>query len=361
VLYISIFILLVLSFFLYKWIFRRPIPEPQFEKSPKTSQQAPAERPGAGARSLPVSVYIAKEMTREDGTLRIGNLVAKERVEIASEQAGRVTEINFTEGQFVKNGDILIKLNDDELLVQLVKAEYQYALLEQRLGRQKILLEKDAVSREDYDKVLTEYNVLKQDIEQLKIRIEKMKIRAPFDGVVGFRDISLGAFLQINSKVTNLVDIANLIVEVAIPEKYVNDNLLGNELTFMVEGNSKIYSARIYAVDPQIDIKTRTILIRARYSNKDGNLRPGMSARVTLNVSAGTKNVFVPNQAVVPDIKGRSVWVARNGKASLVPVMTGTRTEDMLEVISGIQAGDTVITTGLMQLREGISINPTNL
>ena len=360
-LYISIPALLLLSVFVYNSIFRKPVAEPQGAKPSAQKGQPPASRPGGGARTLPVSVYIAEEMDKEDGTMRIGNIVAKERVDIVSELSGRVIEINFTEGQHVKKGQILIRLNDDELLVQLTKAEYQYALLEQRLGRQKVLLEKDAVSREEYDKVLTEYNVLKQDIEQLKIRIEKMKVRAPFDGVVGFRDISLWAFLQPGSRVTNLVDIAKLIIEVAIPEKYVNNNLFGNELTFTVEGNSKNYRANVYAVDPQIEVKTRTVMIRARYVNNDSKLRPGMSARVTLNTSAGTRNVYVPNQAVVPDVKGRSVWVVKEGKAKLIPVMTGSRTADMLEIISGISRGDTVITTGLMQLRDGVTITPVNL
>ncbi len=359
-LYISIPVLLVLSFFIYNSLFRRPQINNTGSQGESLSLSQPQNQGGraGGARNLPVSVYIAEEMAREDGSMRIGNLVANERVDIVSELSGRVTEINFREGQSVKKGDILIKLNDDELLVQLTKAEYQYLLLEQRLGRQRILLEKDAVSREDFDKVLTEYNVLKQDIEQLKIRIEKMKVRAPFDGIVGFRDISLGAFLQPNSKITNLVDIANLIVEVAIPEKYVNDRLAGSELVFNVEGSSNDYKARIYAVDPQIDIRTRTIIIRARYNNRSGQLRPGMSARVTLNTGGGAMNVYVPNQAVVPDVKGRSVWLMRSGKATLISVMTGSRTADMLEVLSGIEKGDTVITTGLMQLREGVSVTP---
>src|SRR5690606_21963778 len=144
-------------------------------------------------------------------------------------------------------GTLLIKLNDSELQVQLKKAQYQYTLLEERLERQRILLEKDAVSREDYDKVLTEFNVLKQDIEQLKISIEKMHIVAPFSGVVGFRDVSLGAFLQPNSKITSLVDVANLIVEVAIPEKYVLDKLYGATINFTVEGMIDNFSAVIYA------------------------------------------------------------------------------------------------------------------
>ncbi len=357
-LYISIPLFFALSVYLFNSVFRKG--EINSKNLTTNVSVAPEPRTGGG-RSLPVSVYIAEKMDREDGTVRIGNLVAKERVEIVSELSGRVTLINFKEGEFVRKGDILVKLNDDELQVQLVKAEYQFTLLEQRLERQRILLEKDAVSREDYDKVLTEYNVLIQDIEQLKIRIEKMLIRAPFDGVVGFRDISLGAFLQPNSKITTLVDIVNLVVEVAIPERNITERLLESSITFNVEGVTNDFAATVYAVDPQIDTRTRTIMIRARYNNRDGLLRPGMMARVTLNTSAGSRNVYVPNQAVVPDVRGRSVWVLKNNRAKLVPVQSGTRTVDMLEILSGIEVGDTVITTGLMQLREGMTVTPGNL
>jgi len=358
-LYVSIPVLFLISIFVYNRYFRSSVSLP--ERDGGVSQQPQTSARQGGGRVLPVSVYVAQEMEREDGFLRIGNLVANERVDIVSELSGRVTEINFKEGQFVKRGDILVRLNDDELQVQLKKAEYQYKLLEQRLERQRILLERDAVSREDYDKVLTEYNVLKQDIEQLKIRIEKMMVRAPFNGVVGFRDISLGAFLQPNSKITNLVDIANLIVEVAIPEKYISGSLSGRELTFSVEGMVDEFRATIYAVDPQIDIRTRTILIRARYSNINSRLRPGMSARVMISTSSGGKSVFVPTQAVIPDVSGRSVWKMVNGKAKLTPVQSGNRTADMLEILSGVERGDTIITTGIMQLREGISVMPVNL
>ncbi len=354
-LYISIPALFALAFFAYNTFFK--------EKEVVLANNKPqgAAQTGRQSKSLPVSIHIAELMAREDGFLRIGNLVANERVEMVSEQSGRVISINFQEGQFVKKGQLLIKLNDDELQVQLKKAEYQHALLQERLERQRILLEKDAVSREDYDKVLTEFNVLKQDIEQLKIRIDKMHVKAPFDGVVGFRDVSLGAFLQINSKITTLVDIANLIVEVAIPEKYVMDKLSGATVNFNVEGMVNNFSAVIYAVDPQVDVNTRTIMVRARYKNSNNLLRPGMSAKVMLKTGAEDINVYVPNQAVVPVVNGRSVWILKNGKAKFVPVQTGNRTADMLEILSGIERGDTVITTGLMQLREGIAVTPVNI
>lgn len=355
-LYLSIPVFFVLAFYGYNTFFREKTPN--ISKNPETSAQS---QKGSGGRQLPVSVYIADLMSHSEGFLRIGNLVANEKVEIVSEQSGRVTEINFKEGQFVKKGDVLVKLNDDELQVQLTKAQYQFKLLKDRLERQRILLEKDAVSREDYDKVLTEYNVLNQDIEQLKIKIEKMMVRAPFDGVVGFRSISLGAFLQPNSKITNLVDIAHLIVEVAIPEKYVSYKLDGTTISFNVEGMVDDFKAQVYAIDPQIDLTTRTIMVRARYNNINNRLKPGMSAKVMVSSGEREKSLFVPNQAVVSEVTGRSVWVLKNGKATLVSVKSGDRTADMLEILSGVERGDTVITTGLMQLREGMAVTPVNL
>ncbi|OJV20696.1 MAG: hypothetical protein BGO30_05055 [Bacteroidetes bacterium 41-46] len=356
-LYAAIPAVLALSLIGYNKIFNKPV----INEGGASTQTPQGNRGGGSGRVLPVSVFIAEYMTADEGRLAIGTLTPNERVDVVSELSGRVTEINFREGELVKRGDILVRLNDDELVAQLVRAEYQYKLIEQRLERQKILLERDAVSREDYDKVLTEFNVLKQDIEQLKIRIEKMKVRAPFDGVVGFRDVSLGAFLQPNTKISTLVDVANLKLEFAIPEKYINDIKSGSSVTFTVEGTSSVFRASVYAIDPQVDIKTRTLMLRARYINSGMRLKPGMSAKVSFSTSEGANNIYVPNQAVVPDVKGRSVWVLRGGKAELVQVQSGTRTADMLEILGGLQRGDTVITTGLMQLRPGIQVSPQSI
>ncbi len=357
-LYIGIALLFITAIFVYKRVFRDTSSIEGGRGSKKEMTQGGAR--GRGGRVLPVSIHIAEMMPKSEGVVRIGNLVANERVEIVSESAGRLVKINFEEGQFVKEGDLLVQLNDDELQVQLVRAEYQHKLLEERLERQKVLLEKDAVSREDYDMVLTEYNVLKQDMEQLKVKIERMVVRAPFDGVVGFRNVSLGAYLQPNSRITTLVDIANLKVEVAIPEKYAADRLEGSSINFTVEGLIDNFSANIYAVEPEVDLHTRTLMVKAKYNNRGFKLRPGMSARVTVTTGEGEFAVYVPNQAVVPEITGRSVWLLKEGKARSIPVQTGVRTPDMLEILSGVAPGDTVITTGLMQLREGLVVQPTN-
>lgn len=293
--------------------------------------------------------------------MRLGTLVANEKVQVMSELSGRVTAVNFDEGQFIRKGTVLVKLNDDELLTQLSRAEYQYTLLEQRLERQKVLLEKDAVSREDYDKVQTEFNVLKQDIAELNIRIGKMKIKAPFDGVIGFRQVSEGAFLQPGSKIADLVDVAKLKLEFSIPEKYIGSRLVGTKADFTVEGVSRTFQASIYAMDPQIDVATRTILLRALYDNKGGLLKPGMSARVSIRTGSDQRSLFVPSQAVVPDVNGRFVWLLKGGKAFRSNVQAGNRTTDKLEITAGVEEGDTLITTGIMQLKEGMPVVINNL
>ena len=352
ILYLSIPLFFILAIFGYNKIFKGD--KIGGGESSSVAEVAPA------IRGLPVSAYVVETKMVEDGAIQLGSLRTNEYVDIANELSGRVVSINFMEGQPVKKGDILVQLNDDELQIQLVRAEYQHTLLKERLERQRILLEIDAVSREEYDKVLTEFNVLEQDMELLKVRIEKMKVRAPFDGVVGFREISLGAFLQPNSKITHLIDVANIIVEASMPEKNLRNYSVGGEIAFKVDGVSKDLKAKIYAIDPQIDVTTRTLTIRARYDNRDGVLSPGMFARVTSSASGGN-SLFVPNESIIPDVRGRSVWVSKGNKVTLVPIMIGVRNEDMVEVLSGLNQGDTVITTGLMQLREGMTVYITNL
>lgn len=319
----------------------------------------PGRGPGMG-RPLPVTVSIAEYGTGESGILRLGTLVANEKVDVSSELSGRVTDVNFNEGQHVKKGAVLVKLNDDELRSQLKRAEYELLLLSQRLERQKVLLEKDAVSRETYDNVLTQYNVLKEEIEALSIRIDKMKIRAPFDGVIGFRQVSKGAFLQPGAKIATLVDMAKLRVEFSIPEKYVANKLVGSKASFTVEGINRTFDATIYAIDPQIDVTTRTILLRAMYNNSDGLLKPGMSARVSVKSTNGTKRIFAPSQAVVPDVNGRFVWLKKGGKAVQTYVETGDRSTDKVEIMSGLNVGDSLIITGLMQLKNDMPVIVNN-
>ena len=319
----------------------------------ESSASAGGQSRGGGGRALPVSVYIADYDDISDGRTGVGSLLANEVVDLACQTSGKVALINFTEGQWVEKGTLLVKIDDLDLQAQLTRAEHQFALASERLRRQKILFERDAVSREAYDQALTDHNLIQADMELLKVRIDRTEIRAPFSGTIGFRTISLGAYLQAGAKVATLTDIATLKLEFSVPEKNVFQRLEGSTALFKVAGSEKEYRAKVYAIDPVLEGRTRTIGLRAMYDNRDGVLRPGMSAKVTINPERAMSSLLVPSEAIIIDVDGRSVWMVRNKRAVQTAVKTGTRTSDMVEILEGISRGDTVITSGLLQIRQG--------
>jgi len=309
-----------------------------------------------GAGQLPVNATIAKPSYLTSGIRSAGSLLANEEVDIVSKVPGKVTGVYFKEGSTVKKGQLLVKIYDEDLQAQLRRTEIQEKLLSEKLERQRILLAKDAVSRESFDQLQTDYNVSLADINLLKVRIAETEVRSPFDGVVGFRYVSEGTYVQPSVKIAHLIDPSILKLEFAISEKYVSADLMGKRISFQTEGYSDEFFATVYAVDYRIDETTRTIGLRARYVNRDRRLVPGMFASLTLITDENQNALQIPTEAIVPEMNEKMVWVARSGRARLVPVVTGTRTASMIEVVSGLSAGDTVLTTGLMQLRENMAV-----
>ncbi|MCP9612048.1 efflux RND transporter periplasmic adaptor subunit [Coprobacter tertius] len=340
---IGVPLLLVGGLIYYKIIY---YPSPDQSGSPKKS----------GEKSIPVNAYVIKPQKLNDGIQAVGTLMPAEEVDLVAETSGKVTGIFFKEGTRVDKGTLLVKVDDSDLQAQLLRAQYQHKLLSERLERQRILFEKDAVSREEYDQVQTDYNMVEADMELLKVKIAKTELRAPFSGIIGFRNVSLGAYLQNNIIVSHLVDDSRLKIDFSIPEKYASRDLNGAMVKFRTESSDREFSARIYAIDPRVDTKTRTILLRAICENFDKALSPGMFARINLITGRTNKAILIPTQSVVPDMDGKSVWVLRNGKAYSQKVETGQRTEDRIEVISGVMMGDTILISGLMQVREGSSL-----
>lgn len=331
---------------------------PQLGKSTSGGDSEKAQ--GKAVRGdLPVTGIIAKNSMTANGIPVNGTLLANEEVELVAEIVGKVRKIYFQEGSFVKKGQLLLKVDDADLQAQLTRSEFQKKLLSEKLERQRILLKRESISREAFDQLQTDYNMLEADIELLKVKISRTEIRAPFDGEMGFRYVSEGSYVQPSSKIATIVDNSILKYEFYVPERYAENNLKGKEVFFKVTGSDKLHSANVYAVDPLIDVKTRMILLRARFRNTNHDLMPGMFAKG--NIVFGGKNEFiaVPTEAVVPEMDGKRLWVVKNGKATSVPVETESRDEKNVEVISGIVVGDTVLTGGLMQLREGMEVKVT--
>ncbi len=325
----------------------------------KTGQETVKNESNGARGKLPVTGIIAKNSMTANGVPITGSMLANEEVELVAEIVGKVRKIYFEEGSFVKKGQLLLKVDDADLQAQLTRSEFQKKLLSEKLERQRILLKRESISREAFDQLQTDYNMLEADIELLKVKISRTEIRAPFDGEMGFRYVSEGSYVQPSSKIATIVDNSVLKFEFSIPERYADNNLKNREVYFHVTGSDKLYSANVYAVDPLIDMKNRMILLRARFQNKNHELMPGMFAKG--NIVFGGKNEFiaVPTEAVVPEMDGKRLWVVRNGKAVSVPVETENRDERNVGVVSGITVGDTVLTGGLMQLREGMGVSVT--
>jgi len=305
---------------------------------------------------LPVTATIAKPSYLTSGIRSAGTLLANEEVDIVSKVSGKVTGVFFKEGSVVKKGALLVKIYDEDLQAQLKRAEIQEKMLSEKVERQRVLLAKDAVSREAFDQLQTDYNVILADINLLKVRIAETEVRSPFDGTIGFRFVSEGTYVQPSVKIAHLIDYSQMKLEFAIPEKYVSQDLMGKRISFNAQGYTDEFFATVYAIDYRVDEATRTIGLRARYDNRNKKLVPGMFADLVLITDEKNNAIQIPSEAVVPDMNEKRVWIYKNGKATLVPVVAGTRTETMVEILSGISAGDTVITGGLMQLRPNMPV-----
>jgi membrane fusion protein (multidrug efflux system) len=332
---------------------RNNSPEKAQARGPAQGQRTGRQMAGG---SLPVTATIARPSYLTNGIRSAGTLLANEEVDIVSKVSGKVTGVFFTEGTVVKKGDLLVKIYDEDLQAQLRRSEIQEKMLSEKLERQRVLLSKDAVSREAFDQLQTDYNVILADINLLKVRIAETEVRAPFDGVIGFRYVSEGSYVQPSVKIAHLIDPSMLKLEFAIPEKYVSEALMGKRVSFYTQGYDDEFFATVYAIDYRVDEATRTIGLRARYDNRDRRLVPGMFADLTVITDEKSNAIQVPTEAIVPEMDQKSIWVAHNGRAALVPVITGIRTETKVEIVSGISVGDTVLTSGLMQLRPGMAV-----
>jgi membrane fusion protein (multidrug efflux system) len=285
-----------------------------------------------------------------------GTLKPDEEVDLSFETSGKIVGINFTEGTRVKKGDLLAKINDRPLQAQLEKLIAQLKMAEAKEFRQRSLLDKDAISQESYDQVQTDVQSIKADINLIKARISETELRAPFDGSIGLRYLSEGSYATSSTKIAKLIKISPIKIEFSIPQKYASEIQIGYPVTFSTDGSDEVFNASVYAVDPKIDIETRTIVLRALYPNKDEELKSGGSAGITLQLSQIDSAIAIPTEALIPEMEGEKVFIYKQGKAQSVKVNTGLRTESKIQITEGLKFGDTLITSGIMQLRQDLPI-----
>lgn len=307
-------------------------------------------------RTLKVNAQIVKPHLLTDEILVTGRLVPDEEVNLSFETSGKITDIFFTEGSHVKRGELLAKVNDRQLQAQLKRLKAQIPLAEDRVFRQNALLKRDAVSKEAYEQVKTELATLNADIENIKANIDMTELRAPFDGIIGLRQVSAGAYASPTTVVAKLTKVSPLKVEFAVPERYAREVKKGTNLDFKVEGKLEAYHAQVYATESSLDLETHSLTIRAIYPNRNGELLAGRYTDIKLKQKEIEDAIAIPSEAIVPEMGKNKVFVYRSGVADPVDVVIGIRTEAEVQIVQGLVAGDTILTSGTLQLRKGMPV-----
>lgn len=312
-------------------------------------------------KALNVNARIIKPQLLTDEILISGSLLPDEEVDLSFETSGKIVEINFEEGSKVNKGQLLAKVNDRQLQAQLQRLVGQLKLAEDRVFRQNALLERDAVSKEAYEQVKTELSTLNADIEIVKANIALTELRAPFEGVIGLRQVSVGSYASPTTIIAKLTKVSPLKIEFGVPERYANQVKKGTNLTFSMPGELSTFNAKVYATEASVAQATRTLSIRALYPNSNGAILPGRYASIQLKKDEIQNALAVPSEAIVPEMGKDKVFAYRSGKAEPVEVITGIRTEAQVQILKGLQAGDTIIISGTLQLRTGLPITLDNI
>ncbi|WP_111670933.1 efflux RND transporter periplasmic adaptor subunit [Algoriphagus litoralis] len=317
----------------------------------------------AGAsQDLPVNVIKLQKETLRNQLSVSGTILPNESVDLRSEISGLVTKIAFKEGQYVTKGTPLLYLNDDELQAQYQRLQYTQKLFETQENRQKQLLAREAISQEEYDIALNQFNTALSDIKLVEAQLSKTVIRAPFSGILGLRLVSEGSVIGTNDILVSLVNIDPIKIEFSIPERYANQVTVGSPVYFTNETSTEEVEGKVYAFEPQIDLATRTLKLRAQSPNKNGRFLPGMFVKIRFILEVTEDALMVPSESVIPELSGYKVFVVgTDGSAEQRLVEIGTRTESHVQVLSGLNEGDLVLTTGVMQVRQGMPLQPTQI
>ncbi len=314
---------------------------------------------GGDSKPMRVTTLVIGLGNSQKTVFSSGTTIANEEVEVKSEISGKIVKLSIPEGSVVPKGYLIAKIKDDDILAQLRKIELEEKLANQIEARQKKLLDINAISREEYEISQNRVFTLKADKDLLKVQLERTEIRAPFSGKVGLKSISLGAYVTPATVISTIVQFNPIKLDFTVPEKYVSEVKLGKIIQFQTDGSNNEYSARIVAIDPKVDEALRTLKVRAVSQNGGNNLMPGMFIKVLLNLSS-SQSIMIPTEVVIPVADGKKVFVKRNGKAEEVSVITGLRDASNLQVLSGLNVGDSLITSGLMTLKAGSPVFTKN-
>lgn len=329
----------------------------QKEEAAPTVESSPNQGPPAAL----IDGFITSPQRLEQIINATGNLIAYESVEIRPERAGKLVSLDFRESSYVQKNTVIGQVDDSELIAQKERLAVNLELAEKEVARGRELLAIEGISQEELDRLINAVSDIKAEQNILDIQINKSKIRAPFSGVMGLRQVSQGAYVTPNDVLVDLKQISPIKLEFEVPERFLTQVREGQTLEFTIVGSDRIFTAQVYAIGTEISPLTRTFKVRASAQNPDNILKPGQFAKVSL--VTGTKNdaILIPTDAVIPVLDGKQVYLVRKGRVIAQKVVTNDRSSDMVEIVEGLTIGDTVAVSGLLALSDGVAIRINEL
>jgi membrane fusion protein (multidrug efflux system) len=311
-----------------------------------------------GGFAVPVEAQLVRVGVSRKEAEAIGTLRSWESVVVKPEVTGRVATINFEDGTLVKAGQLLVELDTAEAEAELLRTKAALEWAKETFQRAQTLRRQGAGSAAALDKAQAEFAAAEASLKLAEAKLAKMRLTAPFDGVIGLRKVSVGALLVPGQEIVNLEQINPLKVDFKVPEMLLAAVKVGQVIRLRLDAmGSRAVDGTVYAIDPLLETGGRAIVLRARIPNPDSALRPGLFARVVLTIEEKPNALFVPEQAVLPGSDGsKSVFKAEGGKAVMTPVELGERIKGEVEVTAGLKPGDVVVTAGLPKLRPGVAL-----
>jgi membrane fusion protein (multidrug efflux system) len=286
-------------------------------------------------------------------------VLADESVVVKSELSGKITSLNIREGQPVRKGQLLFSINADEAQAAIRKQQYNIQLFRDQEKRQRTLLDKEYISAQEYEQANNQLQTAQADLKALQASLAKAYVRAPFDGVLGLTTATVGTYVSPGAEITTLSRVRPVKIDFAVPGRFATSVRVGDVVSVTDEGTNKKYEAKVYAIDPQIDPVSRTQPVRARYANTNNELRPGAFVKVNLQLGESTEALQVPTEAVIPEASGYSVYTVQKGKMVPKKVKIGIRSDKVIQITDGLAVGDTVIRTGILQVKPGDAVKVT--
>lgn len=329
----------------------------------KRKKEVTMEQRGGGKKppAPKVDAFVVQTETLSESIEIPGTLVADDETEIHPEVSGRITGLYIREGAYVGKGAVLAKLYDGDLQAQKRKLQVQLKIAQQTENRHEQLVKIGGISKQDYELTALQVSNLRADLDIINTAIAKTVVRAPFSGRLGLKEISLGAYVTPQSVIASIQKTSELKLDFNVPEKYTSQIKRGQYVNFRVEGSERPYTAVVSATESGIAQETRSLMVRATVRGDATGLVPGNFAKVRLSFAPDPNALMVPTQAIIPQARGKKVVVYRNGTATFTDVTTGVRDSSMVQIVSGLNQGDTVVVTGLLSIKPDARITIRNI